>query len=113
MSVLIKGMNMPEGCFDCQFCQRYYFDGNEWKYHCSVAFGLQEVPDDGEKPSYCPLVEVPTPHGNLIDSSQVMDVEIYDENKKDFSYKSMTIEELLNTWSSVEVPVVIEAETRE
>ena len=57
MSVLIK-MEMPKNCRDCPLEDTY--DG----YNCRIAlksvnWGL------GERPSWCPLVEVP-PHGRLI-----------------------------------------------
>ena len=59
--ILIRGMEMPKSCADC-FLEDPY-DG----YNCriipkSANWGL------GERPSWCPLVEVPTPHGRLIDA---------------------------------------------
>lgn len=50
MSVLIKGMEMPENCKDCRFHGRGF---------CFLA----DLKDNGN----CPLVEVP-PHGRLIDA---------------------------------------------
>lgn len=49
MSILIKGMEMPKGCDDCFLPLRY----------CPRA-----MKEKGE----CPLVELPTPHGRLIDA---------------------------------------------
>lgn len=53
MSILIKGMEMPERCGmcflrvgDCK--QRIYME---------------------QRPKACPLVEIPTPHGRLIDAT--------------------------------------------
>jgi len=62
--ILIRGMEMPKSCADC-FLEDPY-DG----YNCriipkSANWGL------GERPSWCPLVEVPTPHGRLIDADKL------------------------------------------
>ena len=53
MSVLIKGMKMPKNCEDCRFED---FGGCMFRV----------------KRSDCPLVEVPTPHGRLIDADELL-----------------------------------------
>jgi hypothetical protein len=67
MSVLIKGMEMPESCEECDFCiaipdDSYFCD-------CPVIHGglniTQAIEDDVTHPD-CPLVEVPTLHGRLM-----------------------------------------------
>lgn len=65
MSVLIKGMEMPQSCDECwaldesgdyPYClitgetEGYRFNTKKYKMH------------------RCPLIEVPTPHGRLIDA---------------------------------------------
>ena len=57
MSVLIKGLDMPKSCNDCLFTQNSICQlvGRSWNW------GMMERRSD------CPLVEVPTPHGRLID----------------------------------------------
>lgn len=68
MSVLIKGMEMPKSCEDCALCTS---DG-----YCMAMGGdsLWDVlPEEATffpsdwKYEGCPLVEVPEPHGDLID----------------------------------------------
>lgn len=63
MSVLIKGMDMPTCCANCDihnpfadtpYCRRL----------------LQVVPLEGRLEN-CPLVEIPTPHGRLLDENEV------------------------------------------
>lgn len=66
MSVLIKGMEMPVGCFECIMTDRL-FNGSEIWLCCNVL--QRAVSDDGEKPDDCPLVLVP-PHGRLIDADK-------------------------------------------
>lgn len=63
MSVLIKGMKMPESCHQCVagyggFC-----------FVCS-AEDDGVCPDHG-RPEWCPLVELP-PHGRLIDADELV-----------------------------------------
>lgn len=66
MSVLIKGGVMPLTCEECP-C----YDNND--YSCNVTGrGVIEYRFDG-RPDGCPLVEVPTPHGDLIDRDDVID----------------------------------------
>ena len=61
MSVIIKGMDMPKCCADC-YVDEYALCGNLWA----------EVDVDKERHKDCPLVEIPTPHGRLIDGDALM-----------------------------------------
>ena len=54
MSVLIKGMEMPMSCEVCRL-----------RFNCAESIRLSKRPID------CPLVEVPTPHGKLIDREKL------------------------------------------
>ena len=64
MSVLIKGMEMPKGCIVCPFKDI----GMHTMTQCMLVAGWVKYADDGNGiPDACPLVEVPTPHGALID----------------------------------------------
>lgn len=57
MSIYIKGMDMPKGCYDCPLLDGEYGD-------CKVgATGLYDPYRDD-----CPLTEVSEPHGRLIDA---------------------------------------------
>ena len=67
MSILIKGMRMPKNCIKCpmQFggmCYVMPADVDESR----VAPTVEEAWKQG-KPDWCPLVEIPEPHGDLID----------------------------------------------
>lgn len=70
MSIIIKGMEMPGDCAMCPMCHRA-FDGNETRIACYVK-AKWAWEDDG-RPDWCPLVEIPTPHGRLIDADAVID----------------------------------------
>ena len=58
MSVLIKGLKMPEKCNECWFCvDGEYCEAINEYFH--------------EKPKSCPLVELPD-HGDLIDRDELL-----------------------------------------
>lgn len=69
MSILIKGMKKPD-CYSCPFARDGWPD--EWEMHC--VFLDRQVGYFGKKlkkPKDCPIVEVPTPHGRLIDADEL------------------------------------------
>lgn len=62
MSVIVKGMEMPKGCIDpdtSNVCPLVL--------HCP-AVKAAIAPAVGKRLKDCPLAEVPTPHGRLIDA---------------------------------------------
>jgi len=63
MSVLIKGMKMPEKCGSCDLFHV------ESPMHCTVVKGHKTVgaPYGMPRPDWCPLIEISEPHGDLID----------------------------------------------
>ena len=63
MSILIKKMEMPKGCWACPFAVCKYYECLFTKK--SYNWGLTT------RPSGCPLIEVP-PHGRLIDADVLM-----------------------------------------
>ena len=71
MSVLVKGMEMPSSCSMCPMAHRNYrLEAEETQLAC-YAKG-EWVSDDGERPVWCPLIELP-PHGRLIDADALED----------------------------------------
>lgn len=66
MSLIIKGMNMPKSCHDC--AMRYIAIG----YDFECVFTNDHVGDCIERRlANCPLEEVHTPHGRLIDANEL------------------------------------------
>lgn len=109
MSILIKGMEMPKSCRKCYLCD---FDTNG--YYC---IKLEKVLDKWhvrtQRDYDCPLVEVPTPHGNLIDRNaphlidalkgiREVETQIYGRDSWGFANKSMSV--------IYDAPTIIEAE---
>ena len=109
MSILIKGMRMPENCIKCpmQFggmCYVMPADVDESRVAPTVEAAWKQG-----KPDWCPLVEIPVPHGRLIDASHKVDMQFYDDEYEEYSMKTVTVEELL-AMADNEVQTVIEAE---
>ena len=72
--ILIKGMEMPVACFDCP-CMQDLSNIDEEYYICAAIEHAPEITDknNGRLPK-CPIVEVPTPHGRLIDADELLKV---------------------------------------
>lgn len=64
MSILIKGMEMPECCGYCPF---------EYKNYCMAKPSL--MVESTDRHPRCPLIPVP-PHGDLIDRDALMNHEV-------------------------------------
>ena len=75
MSVIVRGMGMPQKCGQCNLYHA------EHPMHCMVVEGHRTVgaPYGMPRPDWCPLIEIPTPHGRLIDA---------DNFKADYSMKN-------------------------
>ena len=72
MSILIKGIEMPVACFDCP-CMQDLSNIDEEYYICAAIEHAPEITDknNGRLPK-CPIVEIPTPHGRLIDENELL-----------------------------------------
>jgi len=66
VSLLIKGMEMPNNCQECVCINDEYF-------YCQ-AVGRQPQDENvvSRRPDWCPLADVPTPHGRLIDKDKLL-----------------------------------------
>ena len=76
MSVLIKGMEMPKGCFGCHLFK--LDDQDLWciaNHYAGCCRALSKYIDENkfvnERHPDCPLIEVPTPHGRLGDLDEL------------------------------------------
>ena len=83
MGVYVKGLKMPKSCSDCLFFVDGLYDANDEPCSACLAkednspwgCGYKEI--DGidhmiSRMYYCPLVEVPEPHGRLIDENELI-----------------------------------------
>ena len=74
MSVMIRGVEMPSGCNTCQLhvlCFDYYVCRAK-KLERGDYLDVDDEAIAGRRHSCCPLVEIPTPHGRLIDADELI-----------------------------------------
>ena len=101
MSILIKGMEMPKTCEECSFG---YEEDVAWMACIPQGVSVRKESVSGICEPHCPLIEVPAPHGDLIDIDSKITVAIKD------GLKATTVRKLLN-YTAVRLPkTVIEAE---
>lgn len=76
MSILIKGMQMPDNCSECQleYDQMMCPIAGRWYEQSNLDIGFD--PNKDRLPE-CPLVELPEHHGRLFDQDDVKAV-LYD-----------------------------------
>lgn len=69
MNILIKGIKMPESCYECSG----FFNKADYHqcYYDKDDRDLDELNVYATRPEWCPLVEIPTPHGRLIDEREL------------------------------------------
>ena len=72
MSLIIKGVDMPSKCRFCPCCADNGLVGMQREYFCSAVDSALEIDNLDLKLSACPLIEIPTPHGRLIDADKLM-----------------------------------------
>ena len=103
MSVLIKGMNMPHDCEVCP-CLQYFPVGI---FACGVTHTVIGLAD---KAKDCPLIEVPTPHSDLIDREELLNDAsgVYTARPEEAQKIQHEINKVL--FAIQDAPAVIEAE---
>ena len=105
MGVYIEGMEMPKNCSECIILEQAYY--------CPFTLSTQDFND--ERHEKCPLIEVPEPHGDLIDASEKIRVQMYDDEHEDFHTVEMTIDDLLSqSWAKAYAyPIIPASESKE
>lgn len=72
MSIIVRNMDMPERCGRCHFVRWSNLHQTAW---CTLAQEacFEDFSKDykNRRADFCPLVEIPTPHGRLIDIKSV------------------------------------------
>ena len=71
MGVYVKGMKMPKNCNECEF---HSVDDVSFEliHQCLIKGAYIDYADLYSFPYDCPLVEVSTPHGRLIDGDVLL-----------------------------------------
>lgn len=68
MSIIIKGVKPPINCQAC-FLKRIF----GYCQNAKRKISFDEWNDISKRPNWCPVVEIPEPHGRLIDEDNVID----------------------------------------
>ena len=92
MSIILKGIDMPISCEKCPLCYDYLCCSIDDSLHM---FLYNRHPN-------CPLVEIPTPHGRLIDGDEF-------KSWVDDWYDCTDIGNIVESWID-ERPTILEAE---
>lgn len=87
MSVVVKGMRMPDHCWECWLMRNMI---------CGASGEL--IPSSGKR-KYCPLVALPEKHGRLIDADALAA-----ESLMDGAYGYVDTKEIYDS------PTIVEAE---
>lgn len=66
MSVIVKGMEMPKNCWECSLS-----DIDDDYGRCCLYSGIACLTIGRQ--DNCPLIEIPTPHGRLVDLDKMVD----------------------------------------
>lgn len=72
MGVFIKDMEIPETCEDCNF-HIYHSAGQYVCVATPMFYPFCLANSKGIRKDFCPLVDVPAPHGRLIDADKLHD----------------------------------------
>lgn len=100
MSVIVKGLKMPENCMECMLSDlRAAIKCTEWT---EISAGRRE----NERAMFCPLIELPEKHGNLIDIDSKIEVQFFDEQEDEWSLKTVTVGDYLCYASEIPGAVV-------
>lgn len=93
MSLLIKGMEMPTWCNDCPFNDKEYDVCVATTDRRSIRIPVWERMRLFHREKWCPLIEVPTPHGRLIDADAF--ISFIKKASNDCHYENLEIDEIL------------------
>ena len=70
MSIILKGIDMPKSCGKCEF--NYNLEGGSYEW-CECVILHDDINQFDTRRTDCPLIEIPTPHGRLIDADLLKD----------------------------------------
>lgn len=69
MGVYIPNMEMPKSCGECEF--NYNLEGGSYEWwECVILH--DDINQFDTRRTDCPLIEIPTPHGRLIDKDELL-----------------------------------------
>ncbi len=111
MGICVKRMEMPDDCRNCPF-EMYYMNCGETRCRATgkiLADFYKPIPFEG-RAEECPLIELPTPHGRLIDADALLE-SIKEARKKDPEIEDVYIDDYFTVaeWV-VSAPTIVESD---
>lgn len=106
MSVIVKGMEMPENCYECPCCRHDSRNGHQ-KEQCNLTldvFDKNYFERLEGRAQNCPLVALPDKHGRLVDADALFD-EMEEAGWYNNSDRDEVAEELV-----MNAPTIVESE---
>lgn len=77
MSIILKGIDLPKHCIECPL-EGSDVDDNGFDYwYCKITESMAYTL---ERPSNCPLIQIPKGHGRLIDDRLIPYIDLNDGN---------------------------------
>lgn len=68
MSIILKGIDLPKSCGECEF--NYNLEGGSYEWwECVILH--DDINQFDTRQTDCPLIEIPIPHGRLIDGNKL------------------------------------------
>lgn len=109
MGYFVKGVNMPRTCTLCDLAHAMKTSDGTTKLSCAVRGRWQD--NYTFRPIWCPLQEVQTPHGDLIDRDETIKaINKLAENMPDLRDRSVILMIALYLNNLSDIPAVIKTE---
>jgi hypothetical protein len=106
MSVIVKGMKMPDSCAVCRFAGR---GGYRMERVVCMFTGENEDAQNVDRLPNCPLVALPDKHGRLVDADYFkIHLVTCEENGRPLHRMFTELDELIDVIDNV--PTIVEAE---
>ena len=83
MGIYVKGMGMPKNCAECPVALSGKYCRISQTYTTYIKLPI--------RPGHCPLVEVPEPHGRLIDADELAETAEFYETVMDIGHHAQTV----------------------
>lgn len=100
MSVIVKNMQMPESCNYCRFSDGFW---------CYALTENGKIIVENQRKQLCPLVEIPTPHGKLIDADAAhANIRPFNDEDPTFIVNAAVAKQLCHTAIDITEPILKE-----
>ena len=86
----------PKKCMNCPFIDKITYD-------CKLMYG-NDYPDFYIQYENCPLIEIPNPHGRLIDADKLLEKAYWDYNEAIDDYNNFKV---VSEYDIADTPTVI------